>query len=65
MKTMTPVVDLGVMLTDYVQQSGGHPAAVIGARMANEVLVKVAKRAIELNDEALISSLKSICYIKD
>lgn len=63
MKKMTPVVDLGRLLADYVQQSGGNPAAAIGARMANDTLMRIAERACELKDEILLDSLKSICYV--
>lgn len=59
---MTPKVDLGNLLADYVRQSG-HPAAEMGARMANNLLLKIAERACELKDEVLLDALQKLCYI--
>jgi hypothetical protein len=61
-KPMTPVVDLGQMLVAYAKESG-HPAAVMGARMAGELLFRISERACELKDEVLLDALQKLCLV--
>ena len=61
-KPMYPSVCLGQMLVDYARDSG-HPGVLMGAKMVDSLMRKIAERAIELKDESLIQSLKQLCYI--
>ena len=60
--TLTARCDLGELLQEAASTCRS-PAITFGFQIANGCLFRLAKRAIELNDEKLITELTNIGYI--
>lgn len=61
-KTIRAKVDLHELMLQAAKEMRSTPVAM-GFQMANGCLGRIAKRALELKDEALIEELETLCYI--
>lgn len=62
-ETMKMKVDLQDLMLQATKEMRSMPVAV-GFSVAQGCLLRIAQRAIELNDEALLEELRTLCLIK-
>jgi hypothetical protein len=58
----TPKVGLQDLMLEAAKEMKSFPVAM-GFKMANQVLLDIAKHALEVKDEKLIKMLQSICVL--